>query len=48
MSKEDLIELFFIEESIVIKGVGEFFEPLWDFRQMKILFVEAKMMLKSI
>jgi hypothetical protein len=30
MSKEDLIELFFIEESIVVEGVGEFSKLLWD------------------
>jgi len=28
MSKENLIELFVLEESIVVEGVGELFEPL--------------------
>jgi hypothetical protein len=30
MNKEDLIELFVIEESIVVEGVGKLSEPLWD------------------
>jgi hypothetical protein len=30
MNKEDHIELFVIEESVIVEGVHKIFKPLWD------------------